>query len=144
MALRDPVAVYNAANNSEVYQVQDALAQAGIEAYVTEENSGDGLSALGITPELHTPQVWVERRDVERVQPILVEFERRNLARNASEKNTEAPDIRAECEDCGRASTFPGAVSGSVQQCAHCGAYMDVGEAEEGEEWESEVENEDA
>ena len=36
MALRDPVAVYNAASNVEAHLVQNALVSGGVEAHVTE------------------------------------------------------------------------------------------------------------
>jgi hypothetical protein len=39
MALRDPVAVYNAANNVEAAFVRDGLIAAGVEAYVIEDLS---------------------------------------------------------------------------------------------------------
>jgi hypothetical protein len=137
MALRNPVAIYNAANNAEVYLVQDALAAAGIEAYITEDNSAMGLWALGMLPGIHKPQVWVERDDVERAKPILEEFERRKAELNTTETKGIAPDVRAHCEECDKYSFFPAAQVDSVQQCPHCGGFVDVGDERQDEEWEA-------
>ena len=37
------------------------------------------------------------------------------------------PEIEVVCDECGQRSAFPAAQGGSVQQCRHCGAYVDVG-----------------
>ncbi len=34
--------------------------------------------------------------------------------------------IEAMCEECGQASTFPSDQRGTVQNCPHCGEYLDV------------------
>ena len=34
--------------------------------------------------------------------------------------------VHANCEDCGKPTTFPASKQGSVQTCPHCGAYLDV------------------
>ena len=112
MALRDPVAVYNALNNAELYLVQSALADSGIEAFVTEDNSQGGASALGLIPELHKPQVWVERADVERAWPILEAFEKRQAELQPAASGA-GEDILVECEECNKESTFPAVQRGS-------------------------------
>jgi len=38
------------------------------------------------------------------------------------------------CEKCGERSAFPASQLGSVQQCQHCGAYVDVQNEESSEE----------
>jgi hypothetical protein len=102
MALRDPVAVYNAANNLEAVFVRDALIDAGLEAFVTENLSQIGTWVGGLVPELHKPQVWVERVDIARAKPVLDEFERRAAElRTASVANAAGPPIEAVCEECG-------------------------------------------
>src|SRR5436190_2232237 len=76
MALRDPIAAYNAANNLESYAVRDALLDAGIEAYVIEDNLQVLWGWFGALPEINKPQVWIERNDSERARPVLDEYER--------------------------------------------------------------------
>ena len=136
MALHDPVAVYNAANNLQAHFVRDALLDSGVDAFVTEDVSQVGTWIGGLVPELHKPQIWVERADIERAKPVLDEFERRAAElreRDAQEGLLIESTIEVFCEECGQRSTFPSTQRGSVQQCQHCRAYVDVGDVSIGE-----------
>jgi len=138
MSMRDPVAVYNAANNMEAAFVRDALVAAGLDAFVIEDVSQVGAwIGGGHIAEIHKPQVWVERADVERAKPVLDAFERRAAdLRAAPDPDQGGPTIEAVCEECGSRSPFPATQRGSVQQCPHCNAYMDVGGEEVPGDWE--------
>ena len=118
MAFRDPVAVYNAANNLEATFVRDALVAAGVEAFVIEDVSQVGTWVGGLIPEIHKPQVWVERDDIGRAVPLLEDYERRAARRRSSEATAGAP-VQAVCEECGEASSFPANQRGTTQNCAH-------------------------
>jgi hypothetical protein len=144
MALRDPVAVYNAANNLEAQLIRNLLNDAGIEAHVTEDVSVVGVGPLGFLPERHKPQVWTEGVDIERVKPLLEDYERQQLQRQEAEvKKTAAAGetVEAICEECGQRSVFSAALAGTVQDCPHCGAYVDVGDSPDSEEWWREPES---
>jgi hypothetical protein len=132
MALRDPVAVYNAASNTEAHLVRHALASADIEAHVTEDVSQVGTWVGGLVPEIHKPQVWVDRADIERTKPVLEAYERNAAERKAARARQadNEPPIEVTCEDCGKTTSFSAALRGSVEQCRHCGAYVDVGDDE--------------
>jgi hypothetical protein len=139
MALRDPIAVYNAASNVDAQMVQHALRAVGIEAFVTEDVSPVGAWIGGLIPEIHKPQVWVERADVGRAKPVLDGYERRAAELRAARAEAAAgPPVEAVCEECGGQASFPAGQEGSVQLCPHCGEYMDVGGEEAGEDWEAE------
>jgi hypothetical protein len=125
VALRDPVAIYNAANNMEANHLCNVLVDAGIEAYLTEDISVVGQWVGGFIPEIHKPQVWVDRADVERLKPILDEYERRKVeVQGAAPAGSDL--VTTECEECGKPATFPAALRGTVQSCPHCHAYLDV------------------
>lgn len=81
MALRHPFAAYNASSNLEAHFVCGLLQAAGIEAMVIEDGSQAGLWFGGTIPEIHRPQVWIEQADIERVRPILTDYDRRNADR---------------------------------------------------------------
>src|SRR5262245_38812156 len=135
MALRDPVAAYNAASNTEAHLVRHALAGADIEAHVTEDVSQVGVWVGGLVPEIHKPQVWVEQADIERAKPVLEAYERtaaKRLAARARQAGSE-PSIAVVCEDCGKTTSFSPTLRGTVDQCTHCGAYVDVGDDGEAE-----------
>jgi hypothetical protein len=133
MPLQDPVAVYNAASNVEAIQVCNALVAAGIEAHITEDHSAVGFSVYGRLAEIHKPQVWVARADIERARPVLIEYERRAAELQPQEVGIGEP-IEVVC-DCGQTTRFPATQRGSVQECPACGAFLDVGEAEDSEDW---------
>ena len=128
MGLRDPLAVYNAANNIEARLVCNLLNDAGIEAHTTEDVSPVGVCVFGLISEIHKPQVWTDRADIDRVKPMLEEYERQQAQRRQSDlrRTTDGTTLIATCEECGQDAVFPAAQVGTVQDCPHCGAYMDV------------------
>lgn len=144
MALRDPFAAYNAGSNLEAHLVCELLQHAGIEAMVVEDVSNVGLTLIGPIAEIHKPQVWIERADIERARPVLTDYERRNAERRAAESGQHrgGPQIEVVCEECGKRSEFPAALEGSVQNCPHCRAFVDVGDDVDFEGWD-EVPGED-
>lgn len=138
MPLRNPFAAYNAANNIEAHLVCHLLVEAGIEAMVIEDVSQVGTWWGGTVSEIHKPQVWIERDDIERARPVLTEFDRRAAERRAAEQQTasEALALAVTCEKCGKTSDFSGTLRGTVQLCPHCRAYVDVGEDDDFEGWQ--------
>jgi ribosomal protein S27E len=44
-----------------------------------------------------------------------------------AEDSSEGAAIEVQCEDCRQKSSFPSSQKGTVQDCPHCGAYVDVG-----------------
>ncbi len=129
MDLVDPFPAYNAANNIEAMLVQQFLESHGIDAYAVEDASGIGIFAWGGgLNEIHKPQVWISRNDEQRVAELLTEYEQQKLERDAERHADEAKTIEADCESCGKTSTFAGTLNGTTQLCTHCGAYVDVGE----------------
>lgn len=130
MNLEDPVAAYNAESNMDAILVQRFLDSEGVQAFVVEDNSLVGYWMFGKLPEIHKPQVWINRADTERVSRLLAEYERRKAERDAQRKVSEPQTIEVICEECGKVATFAGSLLGTVQDCPHCGAYLDVGEVD--------------
>ena len=124
MALQDPVAVYNAANNVEAQLLCNLLVDAGIEAFVTEDVSQVGVWLLGLIPEIHKPQVWVDRSNVEGAAPLIEEFDDRLIEQagvDEVELPDETPDASSEhfCYHCGEPIAF------GVSHCTACGKALD-------------------
>jgi hypothetical protein len=128
MELRDPVAVYDAANNLEAALVCQILTSSGIAAYAVEDASVVGQWAFGLLPQIHKPQVWIERADLARAKPILESYER-GRAEKADAAHDDAP-IQVSCEECQGQLEFPASQRGSIETCIHCGAYVDVGDVQ--------------
>lgn len=135
MSFREPFAAYNAKNNVEAHLVCGVLMNAGIEAMVIEDMSNVGSwSWAGTVSELHKPQVWIEKADIERAGPILAEYDRHAAERQAVPV-AEGSTITVICEACGKPTDFPASARGKVENCSHCQAYLDVGDDEGFEEW---------
>lgn len=129
MDLVDPIPAYNAESNVDAMLAQQFLESHGIDAYAVEDRSGLGIFAWGGgLHEIHKPQVWVSRADEQRVAELLTEYEQHRLQRDADRHTDEARTIETVCEECGQTSKFAGSLNGTTQLCAHCGAYVDVGE----------------
>ncbi|MEX2317503.1 MAG: hypothetical protein WD669_10160 [Pirellulales bacterium] len=127
MALRDPVAIYNAATNLEAALVCEILDAAGVEAYAIEDVSPAGQWMFGLLPEIHKPQVWIERAEMPKAKPILEKYESNRDGTKVDGSNVGS--IVVSCEDCGQQSEFPASRVGFVETCSHCGAYVDVGDS---------------
>jgi hypothetical protein len=135
VGLHDPVAVYNAANNAEAMILREALLASGIEAHSVDDATPVGAWMFGLLPEIHKPQVWVDRADVPRAVHVIENFE----ARAAQRRQTNAGGviINVVCEECGKASEFPASRLGSVEVCPHCGAFVDVGDDVGFDDWKA-------
>jgi Putative prokaryotic signal transducing protein len=127
MNLKDPVPAYDGADTVEVHILQNLLDEAGITAFIMEDDSPVGMWG-GLVAETDKPQVWIEREDLERAKPVLVDYERLIVERRAADADadTKVAPIKVTCDKCHKESTFPHAQIGSVQLCPACGAYVDV------------------
>jgi hypothetical protein len=134
MPLDDPIKVYFAANNIEANLLCEMLKNAGIEASPIEDHSQAGTWMGGLVPNLHRPQVWVNRCDEERARSLIADFEA--LASERRHAHERSGSIRMTCEHCGAAISFSAALAGSVQACPECEEYVDVGDDGGLEGWE--------
>lgn len=128
MKFREPFAAYNAASNIEAHLICEALASEGIEALAVDDISTMGVWWGGTVPELHKPQVWIERSDADRAKTVLDAYEKRSSDLRKSERASDdgAGTFEVACEECGKKSLFTVAQKGTVQTCPHCWSFMDV------------------
>jgi hypothetical protein len=117
--MKDPVAVYKPRTLAEGQEIAELLSESGIAAQVVTE------------------EVVVARADAERAGeafktfPQLLAMGQPSLTPDASGQSF----VTAVCEECGESSIFDGALLGSVQDCPHCGKFMDVAAGGEDLEW---------
>ena len=135
MALHHPIAVYTAGTNLEAHCIREMLIAEGIEAAVVEDESRAGAWMFGLLPQIHKPQVWVERTDAERARPLLEAYERQLVERGRDA--FEGPPIYVVCEECRRTTFFPASRRGHVETCSHCAAFVDVGDDPGLEGWDA-------
>jgi hypothetical protein len=128
MTIAEPVPIYLAVDNLEAHLVCSILNSAGLEAAAM-----DDVSYALTLPNLLRPRVYVNRADLERAKPIIEEYVQSRDPRRRSEPS--GPPILVTCEECGKVSKFPPEQSGTVQECLHCHAYVDVGDDTPFDDW---------
>lgn len=114
---------------------QLTLEAAGIQAVAIEDNSATTFWYLGPLQGINNSQVWVDRRDAERAKPLVDEYVRKHVERRRNVQASDPVTIGVVCESCTKTTIFPNAMKGSVQECRHCGAYVDL---YEDDGWEDE------
>ena len=129
MPYRDPKCVFVTNDPGLADVLVTCLGHEGIEAQVMNRATLGGL--LGLTVFSLTGvsadgiEVWVKNPDdVPRALQIISAEQEARSQRTAAQE--ESGPVNATCEECGRDSTFAGKYRGSVQDCPHCGKYMDV------------------
>jgi hypothetical protein len=104
-------------------QVMDAHTLGGHEGLTWFSRTG--VSTRGI-------EVWVnDPAEATRTQLLLQEHQA-EMAAQAAERAHAAETVEVVCEDCGGSNAFPGSDRGKVQNCGHCGEYLDVPSDQDG------------
>jgi ribosomal protein S27E len=126
MATHVPQMVYSSGDLAEVNALAIWLAGQGIDARVLGEDSAMGIeAALAFAPDLgfRGVQIWVQNPDDVARAVELIAAKRAELARRAEGRDE---IILVTCEECGEETRFTGESAGSVQNCPHCQAFVDV------------------
>jgi hypothetical protein len=130
MIYRDPKCVFVADSPGMAEVVVLFLGSNNIQAQVMDPETLGGF--LGLTPVSSTGisangiEVWVhEPANAERARELIAQREE-VLKEKAAKAATRTGTVKAECDECGKTSEFPAAQAGTVQDCPHCGEYMDV------------------
>jgi hypothetical protein len=138
MTERDPKCVFATDDPRVAEVVADTLGHHGIAAEVINRATFSGLfgstawSSISVSrPGL---EVWVhDPKDAPAALQLLAEYEQRKLQTDAV-KEALGP-VEAVCEECGQKTAFDGRYRGTVQDCPHCHAYMDVPGDDEPFDW---------
>jgi hypothetical protein len=130
MIYRDPRCVHVDDSLAHANLVVVWLESQGIFAQVMNELTLGGFDGLvSILPNklgIRGVEVWVD-------DPANAERARQMLAEHAEllvSKAARSGNVDALCEECGATSTFPAAEQGTIQDCPHCGAMLDVPDAD--------------
>ncbi len=142
---RDARCVYIGDNFAQAEVVALWLSEQGVPAKVMNGATMGGLDGLtwmsssGVSPR--GVEVWVSN-DAQIAQAKELVTEHQAVLDLKALRTADAPEtIEVVCEDCGRSTKFSGKESGSVQNCVHCGAYMDLfADTEDWGEGEAETE----
>jgi hypothetical protein len=129
MSDHDVVEVYRAKTGFHAGQCVTALEEAGIRARIQGEilhpavETGANLGT-GVAAWWEAPRILVRADDAETATRILLDLEERERSKTA--ETPAGPPIDVVWHKCGQRSTYPAKQRGSVRDCPHCGAYVDV------------------
>jgi hypothetical protein len=133
MSERELVEVYRAKSNLQASFLAQTLNEIGIQAQVLEGTDPSPIMEWqGTAHWSDAPRILVIADQAEMARQILLGWEEQKRQEKA--RAAEGPPFDVVCEKCGRVTSFPASQRGSVQNCAHCNAYVDVGEVDFAEE----------
>ncbi len=123
---RDPRCVFVGERCAAAEALAVTLTAQGIAAEVMDPMTLRGHEELTTLLPGHISangvEVWVQNiADVERAKEMVARKEADDLARAAK-----TGSMAFDCEECGKQIIFPATLEGSVQECPHCLAYVDV------------------
>lgn len=134
---RDAKCVYVANSPGEADVVAVWLEEQGFPSRVMNMSTLGGFagltpySPLGIAPG--GIEVWVLDEARAPLAKQLLDEHSHALAQQAAAAEVQGGPIAVRCEECGQTAEFPAKERGSVQECPHCGEYIDVGDLGEDE-----------
>ena len=135
MAITKPICAYIAESNDEAWIVKTFLENHGVPAHYTADLTDSLAWELGTAAQIYKREVWISESDQARAAELLRDYEADRKSRKAEFAANQRDAIvvgttDVQCDNCGKTSTFPSGLRGSVQACSHCGAYLDVGEVD--------------
>jgi hypothetical protein len=141
MLNRDPKCVFVASDVGQATVLANWLQHEGIRAQVMDTMTHGGLDGLTAWTGVSARgiEVWaIMPAEVDRARLLIAQ--RYEALTELLAKKTAAGPAEAHCDKCGKNSEFSGDKRGSVQNCPHCGSYVDVPDgdnhgADDDEEW---------
>lgn len=127
---RDRRCVFVANNMAAAVVTATWLTEKGLPAQVMDQmtlGGLEGLTALAPGISARGVEVWVDNPDhIPDASKLLAEHAA-SIAQRETEAQLRAP-VEVVCEECGKKNLFPANQIGTVQDCPHCGEYLDIEE----------------
>lgn len=123
---RDLPVIYCAADIGEADIVVSWLAERGIAAAVKDRFAATTFEVSQIASPAGIEVCGLDPTQVESARELLSQhFDEKD---EVASRPINAEPVDAECEECNKKATYPGAARGRVDECPTCGAYVDVPE----------------
>lgn len=106
--INNPVVLCTSASNHEAHLIAAQLNENGIPAAVVEDQSPVGMTAIGLLPGIHRPQVFIDRSQLDVARDLM-----------ASIETLEPQAAGSFCYHCGGAINYSGKI------CSECGAQVE-------------------
>lgn len=127
MISRDSKCVYVGNSVSEATVVANWLEHQGIDTQVMDSLTHGGLEGLAAWTGASSRgiELWVsDPEDADHARELIEQHG--EFQAQAEVANERKEPVLAFCEECGQSATFRSELLGSIQDCPHCGRYMDV------------------
>ncbi len=119
----EPVCIRRTATAEEADLIVAWLDDHGINATVLGHDS-PGPLAFGVTDDEGIGIYVSGSETADRAKGLLADHDAQHIKGRSTAPDTH--QVRVKCEECGRVSMFASDLAGTVQDCAKCGAYVDV------------------
>lgn len=139
MSEQDPNCVYVTSNPKAADFVVAWLQDQGIAAEVqTHLKESDGVVLTPFSNSDMSNHLEVHITDVDKAEEVkeLILANQDSIIQQAQAIDAAPPqDMVVVCESCGKSNVYPGELQGTVQDCQHCGHYLDVPGGEDEYDW---------
>jgi ribosomal protein S27E len=127
---RDPRCVFAADTLALADVVAGWLSGQGIPAEVMDDATLGGFEGkTSVTPWVVSNrgiEVWVRDESQAPLAARLVAEKAEEFRAVRTQREAKSGTVEVICEECSRPAVFPASAEGTVQDCPHCGAYLDV------------------
>lgn len=143
MSAQEPNCLYVTSDRAAAELIVTWLGERNIAAeVVTHLKESDGLMVTPFATSDMSNHLEVHLKNLdqkEAAEQLLATHQEELLQIAQKLDETPAADMVVVCESCGQSSVYAGEFQGTVQDCQHCGSYVDVPGGEDEYDW-SEVE----
>ena len=116
-----PICVHKATTVEQADIIVAWLAEQGVTATIPDRDSF-GTFAFGATDTEDVQICVADEATAERARALLAEHQKGHPA----PADAHGAMVEVACEECKEMCSYPAEQRGSVQECPHCGAYVDV------------------
>ncbi|HBN75865.1 MAG TPA: hypothetical protein DD473_08615 [Planctomycetaceae bacterium] len=143
MADSQSILVFESDDEQAVELIANFLNEKGVNADVIEHKpdmpQGDafGMTVTAYAGAESSGRFEVRIKDAEQFEQarILLTKHTEEILRRADLVQIQASEVVVECDDCSKSNVYSGALQGTVQECEHCGSYLDVPGGEDDYDW---------
>ncbi len=138
MAEENARAIFVSDEERAVELISNFLQEKGIEVEIVHhmpESDGMGLTPFASSGSSNHLEVLV--KDVEKLQDARQLLTRYSgeILEQAQVVDLQPAQVVVECDDCEETNVYPGELQGTVQECEHCGSYLDVPGGDDQYDW---------
>jgi len=130
MSTHDPSCVFVTGDRTAAQLIVQWLQEQEINAEVQThlpESDGVGLTPMSDADMRGRQEIHITELDrAEEIRELILQNQEELIERAQAIETAPQQDVLVTCETCGNTAVFAAEYQGTVQDCPHCGAYLDV------------------